>query len=70
MPTGAFYNDTGGAWAFVLDPDGTTARRRTGELGRRNPTMIEVLGGLEPGERVVVSSYASFRDVDRLLIQN
>ena len=70
LPNGAFYNDTGGAWAFVLDSDGTAARRRTVELGRRNPTMIEVLGGLEPGERVVVSSYASFRDVDRLLIQD
>jgi HlyD family secretion protein len=68
LPNGPFYNDTGGAWVFVLDADGSVARRRPVQLGRRNPNTIEVLEGLEPGERVVVSSYASFIAVERLLI--
>ena len=70
LANGPFFNDTGGAWAFVLDADGTTARRRPVQFGRRNPNNIEVEAGLEPGERVVVSSYASFIEVERLFIDN
>jgi HlyD family secretion protein len=68
LPNGPFYNDTGGAWIFVLDVEGKTAVRREVRLGRRNPNMIEVESGLLPGDRVVVSSYASFIEVDRLYI--
>jgi len=68
LANGPFFNDTGGAWAFVVDPDGTVARRRPVQFGRRNPNQIEIQGGLEPGERVVVSSYANFIEVERLFI--
>ena len=68
LPNGPFFNDTGGAWAFVLSEDGKLAQRRDIQLGRRNPSMIEVEGGLLPGDRVVISSYASFIEVDRLFI--
>jgi len=68
LPNGPFYNDTGGAWVFVLDAQGNSAHRREVSLGRRNPNMIEVDAGLLPGDRVVISSYASFIDIDRLLI--
>ena len=68
LPNGPFFNDTGGAWVFVLDKDGDIAHRREVQLGRRNPNMIEVDGGLLPGDRVVISSYASFIEVDRLFI--
>ena len=70
LPNGAFYNDTGGAWVFVLDANGTSALRRDVQLGRRNPNMIEVEGGLLPGDRVVISSYAGFINIDRLFIDN
>ncbi len=42
LANGPFFNDTGGAWVFVLDPDGKVATRRTVQLGRRNPSTIEV----------------------------
>ena len=70
LPNGPFYNDTGGAWVFVLDAEGKTAVRRDVQLGRRNPNMIEVEGGLLPGDRVVISSYAGFISIDRLFIDN
>ena len=70
LPNGPFYNDTGGAWVFVLDEAGKVAVRRDVRLGRRNPNMIEVDGGLLPGDRVVISSYSSFIDVDRLYIDD
>ena len=69
LPNGPFFNDTGGAWVFVLDADGRTAVRREVRLGRRNPNMIEVEAGLLPGDRVVTSSYSSFIEVDRLFIE-
>lgn len=66
VPNGAFYQDTGGNWMFVVDQPGTSAVRRSVRLGRRNAKFIEVLDGLEKGEEVVVSPYSSFRDMDRL----
>ena len=68
LANGPFFNDTGGAWVFVLDPDGKVATRRTVQLGRRNPSTIEVEAGLVPGDEVIISSYANFIAVDRLLI--
>jgi len=68
LTNGPFFSDTGGAWVFVLDPDGKTARRRPVQLGRRNPNMIEVDSGLVPGDEVIISSYANFIEVERLFI--
>ena len=68
LANGPFFNDTGGAWVFVLDPDGKVATRRIVKLGRRNPSMIEVEAGLLPGDEVIISSYANFIEVDRLFI--
>jgi HlyD family secretion protein len=68
LANGPFFNDTGGAWVFVLDPSGDVATRRQVTLGRRNPNNIEVEAGLLPGDEVVISSYANFIEVDRLLI--
>jgi HlyD family secretion protein len=66
IPNGAFYNETGGAWVFVVAPDGNAAVKRPVRLGRRNADHIEVLEGLEPGERVITSPYTGFADRDRL----
>jgi HlyD family secretion protein len=66
IPNGAFYNETGGAFIFVVAPDGGAAVKRNVKLGRRNADFIEVLEGLEPGERVITSPYTGFADKDRL----
>lgn len=66
VPNGAFYQDTGGQWMFVVVAGGSEAVRRDVRLGRRNSRYIEVLEGLELGERVVTSPYSSFKDIDRL----
>jgi HlyD family secretion protein len=66
IPNGAFFQDTGGNWIFVVTPNGSEAVRRTVRLGRRNSRYIEVLDGLDRGEQVVTSPYTSFRDMDRL----
>jgi HlyD family secretion protein len=66
LPNGAFYNDTGGAWVFVVAPNGKSAIKRNVRLGRRNSETIEVLDGLTPGEKVITSPYTGFTDKSRL----
>ena len=66
IPAGAFYNETGGNWVFVVTPDGDEAVKRQVRLGRRNAEYIEVLEGLDPGERVITSPYTGFAERDRL----
>ena len=66
IPNGAFYNDTGGAFVFVVAEGGRSAVKRQVRLGRRNADYIEVLDGLEPGEQVITSPYTGFADKDRL----
>ena len=66
IPNGSYYTETGGNWVFVASPDGDEAVKRPVRLGRRNSDFIEVLDGLEPGERVITSPYTGFADKDRL----
>lgn len=66
IPNGAFFQDTGGKWLFVVGPDGSEAVKRNVRLGRRNNQVIEVIEGLELGEQVVTSPYSSYQDMQRL----
>lgn len=67
IPRGSFYQKTGGKWIFVLSSDGSKAVKREIRIGRQNPRYCEVLEGLEPGEKVITSSYDSFGDCDVLV---
>ncbi len=66
VTNGPFYQDTGGNWAFVVAPDAAYAERRNIRLGRRNPDYVEVVDGLKPGERIIVSGYEAFQKMDRV----
>jgi HlyD family secretion protein len=66
VANGAFFDDTGGQWVFVVDPSGDYADRRAVRFGRRNPEGIEVLEGLKDGEQVITSSYESLMNFDRI----
>lgn len=69
IPRGSFYQTTGGNWIFVVDPSGEFAVRRNIRLGRQNPRFYEVVDGLQPGDKVVVSSYDGYEDKDRLVFK-
>jgi HlyD family secretion protein len=66
VPNGPFYQDTGGNWVFALDPAGRYAVRRNVRLGRRNPDHVEVVDGLKPGEKIIISGYEAFQKMDRV----
>jgi len=67
IPRGAFYQKTGGKWIYVLSPDGSKATKRDIKIGRQNPQYYEVIEGLEPGEKVITSSYDNFGESDVLV---
>lgn len=67
IPRGTFYQNTGGKWIYVVSPDGTRATRREIRIGRQNPQYYEVLEGLEPGEKVVISGYGNFGENEVLV---
>lgn len=69
IPRGTFFQSTGGSWIFVLDSDGKKAYRRKIKIGRQNPQFYEVTEGLEPGEKVIVSSYESYKDNEVLVLE-
>lgn len=70
VPLGGFFQETGGQWIFVLDPSEEFAVRRNISIGRKNPKYYEVLDGLQPGEKVIVSGYESFGKNEKLVFKN
>jgi HlyD family secretion protein len=69
LDAGPFFQKTGGRWAYVVEPGGAFATRRPIILGRRTTDAYEVLDGLEPGDRVVTSSYDTLGEYERLVFE-
>ncbi|WP_324758851.1 efflux RND transporter periplasmic adaptor subunit [Sphingobacterium thalpophilum] len=69
LAKGGFYQQTGGNWIFKLDKNGSTAYRVDIQLGRQNPEYYEVIKGLQPSDKVVVSSYETYDKVQELNIK-
>ena len=69
IPRGGFYQSTGGQWVYVVNEAGNLAIKRNISIGRQNPKYYEVLEGLTPGEKVIVSSYDNFNEVDQLILK-
>ena len=68
VPKGGFYQQTGGNWIFKVSPDGKTAYKTDIQLNRQNPDYYEVTGGLQPGDKVVTSSYDTYGDMQELVL--
>jgi len=69
VPIGGFFQETGGQWIFVLDPSESFATKRAISIGRKNPKYYEVLEGLKPGEKVIVSGYETFGKNEKLILK-
>ncbi|HTI81055.1 MAG TPA: HlyD family efflux transporter periplasmic adaptor subunit [Acetobacteraceae bacterium] len=64
LPAGPFLEASGGNWVFVLDRG--DAVKRPVRIGRRNAEAVEVLDGLQPGDRVITSDYTGMDHIDRI----
>lgn len=69
IPRGSFYQASGGLYVYVVNEDETEARRRPVTIGRQNPQYYEVISGLQPGEKVIISGYELFGENKRLIIK-
>jgi HlyD family secretion protein len=69
LPRGPFMTATGGRWAFVVSKDGNSAERRDIKVGRMSANAIEILDGIRPGEKVVVSDYEGYQQAKGLQIR-
>lgn len=66
---GGFFQETGGNWIYVLDPSGDFAYKRSIRINRQNTNFYEVMEGLKPGEEVIISSYDSFGNKDKIIFK-
>lgn len=69
LAKGGFYQQTGGNWVFKVSNDGKTAYKVDVQLGRQNPEYYEVLSGLQPGDKVVTSSYENYGTMQELVLK-
>ena len=65
---GPFFDAEGGRFAYVIE--GQHAVRRPIVTGSIGTGQIEILDGLSPGERIVISDTSGFERADTVLIQN
>ena len=70
LPRGAFFQQTGGNWVFVVDEEDNRAVKNAVRLGRSNRDFFEVIEGLEPGQNVITSSYDAFQQADVLILED
>lgn len=69
LPRGGFYQKTGGNWIFKLSKDGKTAQRTDLRIGRQNPDFYELKSGLATGDRVIISGYEAYGDMQELVLK-
>ncbi len=69
IPKGGFYQQTGGNWIFKVSADGKKAYKVNIQLGNQNQDYYEVLSGLQPGDKVITSSYETYGTIQELVLK-
>ncbi len=69
LAKGGFFQQTGGNWIFKVADNGKMAYKVDIQLGRQNPDYYEVLQGLQPGDKVVTSSYENYGNMQELILK-
>ncbi len=69
LKRGGFFQASGGRWVYRLDSEENEAHRVKIRLGRQNPKYFEVLEGLEPGDKIISSSYSLFEENEKLILE-
>jgi HlyD family secretion protein len=65
---GPFLDTGGGRIAYVMDGD--TAVKRPITVGASSLSDVEILSGLQPGDRVVISDITPFNGADQVLVND
>ena len=68
LPRGSFVENEGGRSAYVMD--GSVAVRRPIRIGATSVTAVEILSGLQVGDKVVIAGTDSFENAERISVNN
>jgi len=68
IPKGNFFQTTGGQWIFRLNNSGNKAVKTPVSIGRQNPQQYEILDGLAPGDRVIITGYDNFGEAGEVVL--
>ena len=68
LPRGSFVENEGGRHAYVMN--GGVAVRRPVQLGGTSVAAVEVMSGLQPGDRVVIAGTDTFEGAERVSIND
>ena len=66
---GNFFQSTGGQWIFKVVDNGNKAVKVPLSIGRQNPRQFEVLSGLEPGDKVIVTNYDILNNAEEVILK-
>ena len=69
VDTGGLGNLGDPAWAVRLDKDGTYASRVSVKLGRTSVNSIQILQGLNVGDKVIISDMSQWDNVERVKLK-
>ena len=69
IPTGAYFKGAGDYKMFVLTSDNELEKRFI-KLGDSNYEFVEVVSGLKPGDRVVISDMSDFENSNKLKLNH
>ncbi len=69
IPNGSYYTGAGSYDLFFLSDDGKKLEKHEVKLGNSNYEYVEVLSGIKPGERVVLSDMSRFKDSSSLRVR-
>lgn len=69
LAKGGFFQQTGGNWIFKVSENGSIAYKVDIQLGMTSPDYYEVLSGLQPGDKVVTSSYENYGTMQELVLK-
>lgn len=67
---GPFCETSGGNWVYLLDQEGKKALKKDIRIGKQNTRFFEILGGLNKGDRVIISSYEPYKEIDTLTLSS
>ena len=67
--TDAREDRAGGNWIYKLNDAGTMAYKVDIQLGMQSPDNYEVLNGLQPGDKVITSSYENYGNMQELILK-
>jgi HlyD family secretion protein len=69
LEQGQFVQSSGGNWVYLLGADGSSAAKKAIRAGKSNPDYLEIIDGLEAGDRVIVSDYSAYAGAERIMLK-